>query len=72
MPHMPHSLSRKGWSSPGLVMTPPPFGNPATSPREALGLCAPALRRVCLYRGAEALASANNCTNLAIGYACAI
>jgi hypothetical protein len=45
-------------------MTPPPFGSPAASPKEVRRLCAPASRRVCLYRGTEALAS-NECILLA-------
>jgi hypothetical protein len=39
------------------IVTPPPFGSPATPlsrRRGALRLCAPALQRVCLSRGAEA------------------
>jgi hypothetical protein len=47
-------------------MTPPPFGSLATwSPKEqARRLCAPASRRVCLYRGAGAPALVNYRTNL--------
>jgi hypothetical protein len=49
-----------------VVMTPPPFGSLATcSPQEqALRLCAPASRRVCIYRGAGAPAHVDNRTNL--------
>jgi len=38
------------------VVTPPPFRQPGylSSSREVHGLCAPASRRVCLYRGAGA------------------
>src|SRR5215217_9089651 len=57
----PHPLLRRGagLSLQGslCVLTPPPFGNPATPlsrRRGARRLCAPALQRVCLYRGAEA------------------
>jgi len=43
------------------IVTPPPFGSLATPPLSrrsgARRLCAPALRRVCLSRGAEAPAS---------------
>jgi hypothetical protein len=48
-----------------LVMTPPPFGSPATcsAKEQALRLCAPASRRVCPYRGAGAPAHVNNRTN---------
>jgi hypothetical protein len=49
-----------------VVMTPPPFGSPATcSPKEqTLRFCAPASRRVCLYRDAGAPAVVKNRTNL--------
>ena len=54
----PLSLCVWGWGSlfrAFSIVTPPPFGSPATSLiREVHGLCAPASRRVCLYRGAGA------------------
>jgi hypothetical protein len=48
------SLIKGGVLFRASVMTPPPFGSPATSPSEALRLCVPASRRVCLYRDAGA------------------
>ena len=48
-----------------VVMTPPPFGSPATysAKEQALRLCAPTSRRVCPYRGAGAPAHVKNRTN---------
>jgi hypothetical protein len=50
----PHPFAMLGGGALSVV-TPPPFGSPATSRRrEVHGLCAPASRRVCLCRGAGA------------------